>query len=47
MNVAIFKVGSLQFQPFKMIYLDEETIGEPYMSFTAEQKKLCPQVLPY
>ena len=42
MNVAIFKVGSLQFQPFKMIYLDEETIGEPYMSFTAEQKKALP-----
>ena len=42
MNVAIFKVGSLQFQPFKMIYLDEETIGEPYMSFTAEQKKSLP-----
>ena len=31
MSVAIFKIGSLQFQPFKMIYLDEETIGEPYM----------------
>ncbi len=42
MNVAIFKIGSLQFQPFKMIYLDEETIGEPYMSFTAEQKKALP-----
>ena len=42
MSVAIFKIGSLQFQPFKMIYLDEETIGEPYMSFMAEQKKALP-----
>ena len=42
MNVAIFKIGSLQFQPFKMIYLDEETVGEPYMSFAEEQKKLLP-----
>lgn len=26
MNVNMFKVGALQFQPFEMIYLDEETI---------------------
>ena len=31
MNVVIFKIGVLQFQPFEMIYLDEETIGEPYI----------------
>lgn len=43
MNVSIFKIGSLQFQPFKMIYLDEETIGEPYMNFTKEQKKTLPE----
>ena len=27
MNVSIFKIGELQFQPFEMIYLDEETTG--------------------
>lgn len=42
MNAAIFKIGSLQFQPFEMIYLDEETIGEPYMTFTKEQKEILP-----
>ena len=42
MNVVIFKIGSLQFQPFEMIYLDEETIGEPYMTFTKEQKEILP-----
>lgn len=42
MNVAIFKVGALQFQPFEMIYLDEDTIGEPYMEFSREQKEKLP-----
>lgn len=42
MNVDIFKIGCLQFQPFRMIYLDEETVGEPYMSFTEKQKKSLP-----
>lgn len=42
MNVGIFKIGSLQFQPFEMIYLDEETIGEPYMTFSKEQKEILP-----
>ena len=42
MNAAIFKIGSLQFQPFQMVYLDAETVGEPYMSFTEEQKKTLP-----
>lgn len=42
MNGVIFKIGSLQFQPFEMIYLDEETIGEPYMTFTMEQKESLP-----
>ena len=46
MNVAIFKIGSLQFQPFQMIYLDAETVGEPYMSFTEEQKKTLPEGTP-
>ena len=42
MNINIFKLGTLQFQPFEMIYLDEETLGEPYMSFTREQKERIP-----
>lgn len=42
MNTNIFKFGTLQFQPFEMIYLDEETIGEPYLSFTQEQKERMP-----
>ena len=46
MNVAIFKIGSLQFQPFEMIYLDEETIGEPYIAFTREQKEKLPAGTP-
>lgn len=29
-KIELFKIGSLQFQPFEMIYLDEETLGEPY-----------------
>lgn len=46
MNVGIFKIGTLQFQPFEMIYLDEETIGEPYMTFTKEQKEALPAGVP-
>ncbi len=46
MNIAIFKIGTLQFQPFEMIYLDEETIGEPYMNFTKEQKAALPVGVP-
>ena len=46
MNGVIFKIGSLQFQPFEMIYLDEETIGEPYMTFTMEQKESLPAGAP-
>lgn len=42
MNAGIFKFDALQFQPLEMIYLDEETIGEPYMTFTREQKELLP-----
>jgi hypothetical protein len=45
-NTAIFKIGTLQYQPFEMIYLDEETIGEPYMTFSAMQKKTFPQGTP-
>lgn len=46
MNVGIFKIGALQFQPFEMLYLDEETIGEPYMTFTKEQKETLPNGTP-
>lgn len=46
MNVVIFKIGVLQFQPFEMIYLDEETIGEPYITFTKEQKEALPPQTP-
>lgn len=42
MNVHIFRIGALQYQKFNMIYLDEETIGEPYMVFTEDQKETLP-----
>lgn len=46
MNSVIFKIGALQFQPFEMIYLDEETIGEPYIIFAKEQKDALPTGTP-
>lgn len=46
MNVRIFKIGALQYQKFDMLYLDEETIGEPYMVFTEEQKSALPNGSP-
>lgn len=42
MNLRIFKIGALQFQPFEMIYLDEEFLGEAYMNFTKSQKEKLP-----
>ena len=42
MNGNIFKIGPLQYQAFEMIYLDEETIGEPYMEFSESQKRSLP-----
>lgn len=45
-NVNMFKIGVLQFQPFEMVYLDEETIGERYMTFSKEQKLLLPNGAP-
>lgn len=42
MNGDIFKLGALQYQKFSMIYLDEETIGEPYMTFSGAQKLALP-----
>lgn len=46
MNVVIFKIGALQFQPFEMIYLDKESIGESYITFTKEQKNALPAGAP-
>ena len=40
MNIAIFKIGALQFQPFEMIYLDEATIGEAYMVFSEDPEAI-------
>lgn len=43
MNVEIFKIGSLQFQPFQMVYLDDDYF---YMIYSKNVKKLlscgCP-----
>ena len=41
-NCEIFKIGVLQFQPFEMVYLDEELLGEAYMVFSSEQKENLP-----
>ena len=43
---CIFQLGSLQFQLFQMIYLDEEGCGEAYMTFSPEQKKRLPPGAP-
>ena len=42
MAVNIFKIGAIQFQPFGMLYLDEETLSEPYMAFSKKQKEILP-----
>ena len=41
-NIHIFKLGAIQFQLFSMVYLDEEFIGEPYMTFSPEWKEQLP-----
>lgn len=46
MNISIFKIGELQFQPFEMIYLDEETLGESYMTFPLNIKEKLPSGTP-
>lgn len=46
MNKKLFQIGPLQFQPFEMIYLDEETIGEAYMSFPGSIKTALPPGTP-
>lgn len=45
-NVHIFKLNTLQFQIFHMLYLDEETTGGKYMNFSQEQKKSLPSNVP-
>lgn len=45
-HVAMFKIGSLQFQPFEMVYLDEETVGEPYMAYEQGCKETLPAGAP-
>lgn len=46
MNCEIFKIGPLQFQPFHMIYLDKEFLGEPFMQFSDADKKSIPPGTP-
>lgn len=46
MHVNIFKIGALQFQPFEMVYLDKETLGEAYMQFSEQQKRRLPSGAP-
>jgi len=41
-NMHIFKLNTLQFQLFNMIYLDKDSIGEEYMTFREEQKDKLP-----
>lgn len=43
MNVEIFKIGSLQFQPFQMLYLENE---ELYTIYSADAEKLVPSGCP-
>lgn len=46
MNKQIFKIGCLQFQKFKMIYLEEEIVGFSYFIFSNEQKSRLPAGTP-
>lgn len=46
MMVSLFQLGVLQFQPFEMVYLDEQTLGEPYMTFAPAQKERLPSGAP-
>lgn len=43
---VLFKLGTLQFQLFRMVYLDEAGCGEAYMSFSEEQKQRLPPESP-
>ncbi|HQC64009.1 MAG TPA: acyltransferase domain-containing protein, partial [Anaerolineaceae bacterium] len=46
MGFKLFKIGSLQFQPFEMLYLDKEGIGKDFMRFTETQKLRLPPGTP-
>ena len=46
MGFKLFKIGSLQFQPFEMLYLDEDGIGEDFMRFSEAQKRRLPPGTP-
>jgi|JMBV01.1.fsa_nt_gb hypothetical protein len=46
MGFKLFKIGSLQFQPFEMLYLDKEGIGRDIMRFTETQKLRLPPGMP-
>ena len=41
----LFQLGALQFQPFQMLYLDEEGCGEAYMTFLRKPLKTGSPVL--
>lgn len=45
-GASIFRLGSLQFQLFEMVYLDEAGCGQAYMTFAPEQKARLPQGTP-
>jgi hypothetical protein len=45
-NMVIFKIGTIQFQLFQMVYLDEELLGEPYMTFQEKWKIQLPPGTP-
>lgn len=41
-NAQLFQIGPLQYQLFRMVYLDKEGCGEAYMQFSQEEKKGLP-----
>ena len=45
-RTELFQLGSLQFQLFKMVYLDKEGCGEDYMQFSNARKQSLPQGTP-
>ncbi len=45
-NMVIFKIGTIQFQLFQMLYLDKELLGEPYMTFQEKWKIQLPPGTP-
>ena len=45
-NVQIFKLGVLQFQPFQMLYLDEDDTGESWFNYIDGIKERLPEGRP-